>query len=63
MKINNGFTLIEVILSVAIFTILFASIIWGFSAIIKLEIKSKENIYNKINEADEISKKYYIEEE
>lgn len=63
MKINNGFTLIEVIISVTIFTILFASIIWGFSTLIKLEIKAKQNIYNKINEANEISKKYYIEEE
>ena len=62
MIIKNGYSLIEVIISVAIFTIIFTSIIWGFSTLIKLEIKSRENIYNKINETDEIIKKYFIEE-
>ncbi len=63
MKIKNGFTLIEVIISVTIFTIFFASIIWGFSTLINLSIKSKGNIYNKIKEADEIIQKYYIEQD
>ena len=63
MIIKNGYSLIEVIISVAIFTIIFTSIIWGFSTLIKLEIKSRENIYNKINETDEIIKKYFIEED
>lgn len=62
MRLKNGYTLIEVIISVTIFTIIFSSIIWGFSTLIKLEIKSKDNIYNKIKEADEIVKKYFIEE-
>jgi prepilin-type N-terminal cleavage/methylation domain-containing protein len=62
MKIKNGFTLIEVIISVTIFTILFTSIIWGFVTLIKLEIKSRENIYKKIKETDEIIQKYFIEE-
>ena len=63
MKLKDGFTLIEVIISVTIFTILFASIIWGFATLIKLEIKSKENIYNKIKETDEIIQKHYIEQD
>lgn len=62
MKLKNGFTLIEVIISVTIFTILFTSIIWGFATLIKLEIKSRENIYKKIKETDEIIQKYFIDE-
>ncbi|MCK4797608.1 MAG: type II secretion system protein [Spirochaetes bacterium] len=61
--IKKGFSLIEVMISVSLFGIFFSSILFSYSSLIKLEIKSKEKIYEKIKSANEISKKYYIYED
>jgi prepilin-type N-terminal cleavage/methylation domain-containing protein len=57
---ENGFSLVEVIIGITLFTIFMTSIIFCFSTLVRLEIKSKENLYKKIDESNEISKKYYI---
>jgi hypothetical protein len=62
-NLNDGFSMVEVILSVTFFGILFASIIFGFSTIVKLEVKTKEKIYKTFSELNETSKKYYITNE
>ena len=57
---SKGFTLIEVILGVSLFTIFITSIIWSFTILIKLEIKSKQKIYEQIQETNSLSEEYYI---
>jgi hypothetical protein len=39
---------------------MFVTIIFGYSTILKLEIKTKEKIYKTLKEVNEISKKQYI---
>jgi prepilin-type N-terminal cleavage/methylation domain-containing protein len=56
----KGFTMIEVMIGVSIFTIFITSIIWGFMTLIKLEIKSKQNIYEHIQKTNTLSEEYYI---
>jgi|GEM_PF-4965458 len=63
IKKKDGFSLLEVIIGVTIFTISMTSIVFCFSTIIQIELKSKERIYKKINEANEVSKRYYIKKE
>ena len=58
--LSKGFTLIEVLIGVSIFTIFITSIIWGFITLIKLEIKSKQKIYEQIEKTNSISEEYYI---
>lgn len=62
-KYNDAFSLIDVIIGVTIFGIFFSSILFGFSSLVKLEIKSKNKIYKSIEAVNEISKKYYIEQD
>jgi prepilin-type N-terminal cleavage/methylation domain-containing protein len=57
---SNGFTLIEVLIGVTIFSIFITSIIWCFITLIKLEIKSKQNIYEHIQKTNALSEEYYI---
>ena len=57
---NKGFSLIEVIIGLSLFSIFFISILFSFSSLIKLEIKAKQKIYKEIKATNEISKKYYI---
>jgi prepilin-type N-terminal cleavage/methylation domain-containing protein len=56
----NGYTLVEVIISIAIFTVIMSSIIFGYSSIIRMEKIKSEKIYNSAKGIDEISKEYYI---
>lgn len=62
-KINKGYSLIEVIIAVTLFTILFSAEIFGVYTILKLEIKTKNRIYKVIEDIEIISKEYYIKHE
>ena len=59
LSLKDGYSLVEVITAIAIFTIFFTSLLFCYSSIIKLEIKSKEKIYRGVEVTNEISKKYY----
>jgi hypothetical protein len=58
--LNKSFSLVEVILSVSFLSMMFASIIFGYSTILKVEIKTKERIYKTFNDINEKSGKYFI---
>ncbi len=61
-KISKGFSLIDVVISITIFTIFMTSIVFCYISLIKLEDKSINKIYKKVNANNEISKKFYIKE-
>lgn len=61
--INNAFSLMDVIIGISLFSIFFSSILFAFSSLIKLEIKSKNRIYESIETVNEITKKYYISQD
>ena len=58
--INAAFTLIEVIIGVSLFSVFIVSIIWGFITLVKLEVKSKQKIYEHIQKTNQLSEEYYI---
>ncbi len=59
-KKSDGYTLVEVIVGITILTVFLTSIIFGYSSIVRMEIKKTERIYKSVKDVDEISKKYYI---
>ena len=61
-NIKQGFSMLEVIIGVTLFTIFFTALLFGFSSLVKMEMASKTNIYKKLNNANELSKKYYIQQ-
>lgn len=62
-NINKAYSLVEVIIAVTLFTIMFGYEIYCLYSIINLEIKTKANIYNALEEVNIISKKYNIKYE
>lgn len=61
-NIKHGFSMLEVIIGVTLFTIFFTTITFCFVSLVRMEAASKENIYKKLNNTNEISKKYYIQQ-
>ena len=57
---KKGFSIIEVIIGVSLFSVFFTSLIWGVSSLIRLEIKAKERILKIVEKNNEIIEKYYI---
>jgi prepilin-type N-terminal cleavage/methylation domain-containing protein len=62
-KLSEGFTLIEVLIGVSLFTVFMTSIVWGYITLVKLEIKSKQKIYEHQGKINSLSEKYYIGKE
>ncbi|HOV13012.1 MAG TPA: prepilin-type N-terminal cleavage/methylation domain-containing protein [Spirochaetota bacterium] len=61
--INNGFSLVEIIISVTLISIFFSVIFFGFFSIIKIENVSKKMIYNGIDELNNVSQNFYLKRE
>lgn len=60
LSFKKGYSLIESIVAVTIFTIIFTVILFVVVNIVKLETISKNKIYDQFKETNKISEKYYI---
>ncbi len=61
--INNGFSLVEIIISVTLISIFLSVIFFGFFSIIKIENISKKMLYNEIDELNNVSQNFYLKRE
>ena len=62
-KLNDGFSLAEVIVGVAIVSVFFSAVLAGVSNLYKLSGHKKERVYEVIEEIDTISWENYFEKE
>ena len=62
-EINSGFSLVEVIIAITLISIFLSGIFFGFSTMIRIENISKNKIYEKYDEINYISERYYIKKE
>ena len=62
-KLNKGFTLMEVMIGVTLFSIFFSSIFFSLSSLIQINTRLKNRVYQGFENTGEISEKYYFDEE
>lgn len=60
---KKGLTMVEVLVTVTIFSIFMSSMLYSFNTLVNINVKVKERIFNTMEEVDEISKKYYLKKE
>lgn len=61
--LKSGFSLIELIIGITLYTITMTTIIFVISSMIRMEIHLKGRIYNAIDKIDKISKEYFIKKD
>jgi len=59
---NSGYTLIEMIVSITVFTVFFTMIYFGFSSIIKMEIKAKKNVIESFDKTNKTIDEFLFRE-
>lgn len=60
---KKGTSMMEVLVTVTLFTIFMTSMLYSFNMLVNINVKVKERIFKTIGEVDEISKKYYLGKE
>lgn len=60
---KKGMTMVEVIVTVTLFTIFMSSMLYSFNTLVNVNVKVKERIFNTMEVVDEISNKYYLKKE
>lgn len=62
-NIFNGFSIVEVVIAMTIFTLVLGSIIYCYSILLRVEKKTENRIYESAEKINEISEKYYTEQD
>lgn len=60
---KKGLTMMEVLVTVTLFTIFMSSMLYSFNTLVNINVKVKERIFKTMEEVDEISQKYYLKKE
>lgn len=60
---KRGLSTVEVVITVALFTIFMTSMLLGFNTMVNINLRVKEHIFSTMDEVNEISKKYYLGKE